>query len=43
MSCKWDLQNPGKMVLGLGDFDGHVEKRPDDFEGVDQWFSTYGS
>ena len=34
MECEYDLQNTGNMVLGLEDFDGHVEKRIDGFEGV---------
>ena len=32
MASEWDLQNPGKVILGLGDFNGHVEKRIDGFE-----------
>ena len=28
------LANPGKVLLGLGDFNGHVGRRIDGFEGV---------
>ena len=28
------LQNPGEVVLGMGDFNGHVGRRIDGFEGV---------
>ena len=34
MASEWDLQTPGELVLGLGDFNGHVGKRIDGFEGV---------
>ena len=34
MASEWNLQNPGKVVLGLGDFNKHVGRRIDDFEGV---------
>ena len=34
MASKRDLQNPGEMILDLGDFNGHVEGRIDVFEGV---------
>ena len=34
MASEWDLQNPSKVVLGLGDFNGHVGRRIDGFEGV---------
>ena len=27
MAYEWDLQNPGEMILSLGDFNGHVGKR----------------
>ena len=30
---QWDLKNPGEVVLGMGDFSGHV-RRIDGFEGV---------
>ena len=32
MVIEWDLQNPGEVILGLGDFNGHVEKQIDGFE-----------
>ena len=34
MASEWDLQNPDEVVLGLGDFNGHVGKRIDGFDGV---------
>ena len=34
MSYEWDLQNPGEMVLGLDDFNGHAGRRIVGFEGV---------
>ena len=34
MGSEWDLQNPGEVVLGMGDFNGHVGRRIDGFEGV---------
>ena len=34
MANEWDLQNPSEVVLGLGDFNGHVGGRVDGFEGV---------
>ena len=34
MASEWDLQSPGKMVLGLGDFNGHVGRRIGGFERV---------
>ena len=34
MASEWDLQNPSELVLGMGDFKGHVGRRIDDFEGV---------
>ena len=34
MASEWDLQNPGEVVFGLGDFKGHVGRRIDGFEGV---------
>ena len=34
MASEWDLQSPGQVVLGLGDFNGHVGRRIDGFEGV---------
>ena len=32
MASEWDLQNPGEVNLGLGDLNGHVEKRINGFE-----------
>ena len=29
MASEWDLQNPGEVVLGLGEFNGHVGRRID--------------
>ena len=34
MASEWDLQNPSEVVLGLGNFNEHVGRRIDDFEGV---------
>ena len=34
MASEWDLKNPGKVVLGLGDFNGHDGRWIDGFEGV---------
>ena len=34
MPCNWDLQNPGKIVLGLVDFNGHVVGQINDFDSV---------
>ena len=34
MASEWDLQNPGEVVIGLGDFNEHVGRRIDGFEGV---------
>ena len=34
MTSEWDLQNPSEMVLGLGDFNGHVGRQIHGFEGV---------
>ena len=34
MAGEWDLQNPGKVVLGLGDFNRHVGRWIDGFGGV---------
>ena len=30
----WDLHNMGELVLGMGDFNGHVGKRIEGHEGV---------
>ena len=27
MASEWNLQNPGEVILGLGNFNRHVEKR----------------
>ena len=32
MASEWDFQNPVEVILGLGDFNGHVEKRIDGIE-----------
>ena len=34
MASEWDLQNTGEVVLGLGDFNRHVRRRINDFEGM---------
>ena len=34
MASEWDLQNFGEVVLGLGNFNGHVGRRTDGSEGV---------
>ena len=34
MAGDWDLQNPSEVVLGVGDFNKHVGRRIDGFEGV---------
>ena len=34
MTGELDLQDSGEVVLGLGDFNGHVEKRINDFDVV---------
>ena len=34
MARVWDLKNSSDMVLGLGDFNGHVGKKSEGFEGV---------
>ena len=31
---KYELQNPSKVVFGLGDFNGHVDEEIEGFEGV---------
>ena len=33
MASEWDLQNPSKVILGMGDFNEHVGRRKDSFEG----------
>ena len=39
MASEWDSKSPGKLVLGLRDFNEHVGRRIDGFEGV---HSGYG-
>ena len=34
MASEWDLQSPGEVVLGLGDFNRHVGRWIDGLEGV---------
>ena len=34
MASERDLQNPGKVILGVGDFNGHVGRRIDGLKGV---------
>ena len=34
MASEWDFQSPGRVVLGMGDFNEHVGKRIDVCEGV---------
>ena len=34
MASEWNLQRKNEMVLGFGDFSGHVGKYADGFEGV---------
>ena len=31
---EWDLQNPHEVVLGIGDFNKHVRRQIDGFEGM---------
>ena len=33
-ASKWNLKNPGEVVLGMGDLNRHVGRRIGDFEGV---------
>ena len=40
MGSEWDFQNPGEVVLGLGDFNGHVGRRIDGFELVHGGYGT---
>ena len=35
MASEWDLKNPGKVFLSMGDFNGHVGRRINNFEGAD--------
>ena len=34
LGSEWDLHNVGGLVLGMGDFNGHVGKRIEGYEGV---------
>ena len=34
LACEWELGSSSEMILGLGDFNGHVGKQIDGFEGV---------
>ena len=34
MASEWDVQIPGEVILGLGDFNRHVGRQIDGFEGV---------
>ena len=34
MASEWDLQNPSEVVLGMEDFNRHVGRRINGFEGV---------
>ena len=34
MASEWNFQNSGEVALVLGDFNGHVGRRIDNFEGV---------
>ena len=34
LRSKWDLHSVGELVLGMGDFNGHVSKQFEDYEGV---------
>ena len=34
LRSEWDLHNMGELVLGMGDFNGHVGKRIEGYEGV---------
>ena len=34
MAKEWDLHRPNKIIFGFGDFNGHVGKQADGFEGV---------
>ena len=35
MAGEWVLQNPGEMIFGLADFNGHFKGRIAGFEGAD--------
>ena len=34
LASEWELHNEGELVLGMGDFNGHVGKWIEGFEGV---------
>ena len=34
LRSEWDLHSVGELVLGMGDFNGHVGKRIEGYEGV---------
>ena len=34
MASEWDLQNSSEVVLGMGNFNGHVGRQIDGFEGM---------
>ena len=34
MVCEWSMANANEMVLGLGNFNGHVGKCAEGFEGI---------
>ena len=34
MAHEWSMVNAKELVLGLGDFNGHVRKCTDEFEGI---------
>ena len=34
LRSKWDLHSVGELVLGMGDFNGHVGKLIEDYEGL---------
>ena len=33
---EWDMKGRTELTLGIGDFDGHVGKKMDGFEGVQE-------
>ena len=36
LGSEWDLHSMGELVLGMGDFNGHVGKRIEGYEGVER-------
>ena len=34
LRSEWDLHSVGELVLGMGDFNGHVSKRIEGYKGV---------